>query len=248
MSKYVAVSAKIGKGCTLGYNVVILDGVQIGDNVYIGHNVVIHEGTKIGDRAFIDDGSILGRAPRLGLLSVTKASKGLPPLEIGSDCVISANVVLYAGTVLGKGVFVGDLAFIRERTILGNTITIGAQVGIQPKCRIGNGVRVQTGSRITAGSVLEDNVFIGAEVSTNNDNKMGAVTASEHKGPYIKRGARVGSNSTLLAGVVIGERAVVAAGSLVSRDVPDRKVVMGIPARVVREVSDDEFPPIGADA
>ncbi len=64
-----------------------------------------------------------------------------------------------------------------------------------------------------------------------------------YQGPHIKRGARIGSNSTLLPGVVIGEGAVVAAGAVVTRDVPDRKVVMGVPARVVRDVPEDELLP-----
>lgn len=83
MSRYIAETAEIGKGCTLGHNVVILDDVHIGDDVYIGHNVVIHEGTKIGDRSFVDDGCVLGRVPRSGATSRKKASKALPHLEMG---------------------------------------------------------------------------------------------------------------------------------------------------------------------
>ncbi len=83
MSNFIAETAKIGEGCTIGYNVVILDNVQVGDNVYIGHNVVIHEGTKIGNDTFVDDSSILGRVPRSGVLSRGKAATYLPPLEIG---------------------------------------------------------------------------------------------------------------------------------------------------------------------
>jgi UDP-3-O-[3-hydroxymyristoyl] glucosamine N-acyltransferase len=78
MSNFVAETAKLGRGCTIGHNVVILDRVQIGDNVYIGHNVVIHEDTKVGNGTFIDDGSILGRVPRSGALSRRKAPKDLP--------------------------------------------------------------------------------------------------------------------------------------------------------------------------
>jgi len=242
MSNFVAETARIGKECKLGYNVVILDDVRIGDNVYVGHNVVIHEGTKIGNNVYIDDGSILGRMPKSGASSWRKVQKELSPLEIGDDTVISVNAILYRGTRIGKQVLVGDLASVREQNEVGDRSIIGRLVMVEPRTKIGVGVVVQTGTHITGDAIIEDNVFFGDEVSTSNDNTM-ARGKPTYKGPHIKRGARIGSNSTLLPGVVIGEEAVVAAGALVSRDVPDRKIVMGVPARVVGDVPQDELLP-----
>lgn len=239
---YIAKTAKIGRGCIIGRNVIILDNVYIGSNSYIGHNVVIHEGTKIGKNAYIDDGSILGRMPRSGVSSTRKVRKKLPPLEIGNNCVISAQVILYAGTKIGNQVLVGDLASIRENNIIGDRVIVGRLVMIEPNTRIGNRVIIQTGTHITGDAVIEDDVFFGDEVSTSNDNYMGrGPKGYKFKGPYIKRGARIGSNATLLPGVVIGEEAEVAAGAVVTHDVPDRKVVMGVPARVVRDVREEEL-------
>ena len=76
--------------------------------------------------------------------------------------------------------------------------------------------------------------------STNNGNYMGRGTG-DYKGPHIKMGARIASNSTLLPYIVIGEQAVVAAGAVVTHDVPDKKLVMGVPARVIRDVPEDEL-------
>lgn len=241
MSGYIAETAKIGKNCTLGHNVTVLDNVQIGHNVYIGHNVVIHQETRIGDGSFVDDGSILGRMPRSGVLSRSKASKELPPLEIGNNCVISAHVILYRGTKLGGEVMIGDLASIREQNVIGDKTIIGRLVSIEPRTVIGQRVRTSTGTHLTGDMIIEDDVFMGNRISTTNSNEMGRGVAGRYKGPHIKRGARIGSNATLLPGVVIGEEAMVAAGAVVTRDVPARKVVMGVPARVVRDVPEDEL-------
>jgi len=241
VSAYVAESARIGKGCTLGHNVVILDDVQIGDEVYVGHNVVIHEGTRIGDGTFIDDACVLGRVPRSGAISRKKASKDLPPLEIGCNCVISALVILYRGTKIGNEVMIGDLVSIREQNVIGDKTIIARLISMEPRTVIGQRVRTAAVTYLTGDMIIEDDAFIGSHVSTTNDNKMGRGVAGAYKGPDIKRGARVGSNATLLPGVVIGEEAVVAAGALVSRDVPDRKIVMGVPAKVIRDVPEDEL-------
>jgi len=243
MGVHITKTAQIGKGCTIGHNVVILDDVQIGDNVYVGHNVIIHEGTKIGNGNFIDDGSILGRVPKSGASAQRKAPLILPPLEIGNDCIISTHAIVYAGTRIGNQVMVGDLASIRESNIIGDKVIVGRLVMIEPRTRIGNNTIIQTGTHITGDAIIEDEVFFGDEVSTSNDNRMGRGKGRVYKGPHIKRGARIGSNATLLPGVIIGEEAVVAAGAVVMRDVPDRRIVIGIPARVVRAVPEHELLP-----
>lgn len=247
MGTHIAKTAKIGKGCTMGHNLVILDNVQIGHNVYIGHNVVIHEGTRIGDNTFIDDGCILGRMPRSGAAARRKVQQALPPLKIGNDCVISAQAILYAGTKIGNQVMVGDLASIRESIVLGNKVIVGRLVMVEPHTKVGNNVVIQTGTHITGDAIIEDEVYFGDEVSTSNDNAMRRGPGI-YKGPHIKRGARIGSNSTLLPGVVIGEEALVAAGAVVTRDVPDRKIVMGVPAKPVRDVPESELLSLSKEA
>jgi UDP-2-acetamido-3-amino-2,3-dideoxy-glucuronate N-acetyltransferase len=241
MSNFIAETARIGKDCSMGQNVVILDNVHIGDNVYIGHNVVIHEDTKVGNGTFIDDGSILGRVPRSGALSRKKATKDLPPLEVGKDCVISAHVILYRGTKVGDEVMIGDFVSIREQNVIGDKSIIARLISTEPRTIIGKRVRTAAVTHLTSDMIIEDDAFIGSHISTTNDNKMGRGIAGVYKGPHIKRGARIGSNATLLPGVVIGEEAVVAAGAVVTRDVPARKIVMGVPAKVIRDVPKDEL-------
>ncbi len=219
-------------GYRTGQNVVIEEDVEIGQGTYLGHNVVVRAGTKIGNNVWVDDGSVLGRVPRSGSSSKRKVSHDFPPLEIGDDCVIGVNAILYQGTKIGNQVLVGDLASIREGNTVGNRSIIGRLVMVEPNTKIGNHVVVQTGSHITGDMTIEDEVFLGDEVSTANDNRMGE-GESVYIGPYIKHGARIGSNATLLPGIVIGQGAIVGAGSVVTKDVPPKSKVMGTRARMV---------------
>jgi acetyltransferase-like isoleucine patch superfamily enzyme len=103
-------------------------------------------------------------------------------------------------------------------------------------------VSIQTLVYLTADTVVEDDVFIGPGVVMTNDNAMGRHAAGEPlQGATLKRACRVGGGAVLTPGRVIGEEAFVAAGAVVIRDVGDREVVMGVPARVVRRVADDDL-------
>lgn len=237
---FIDKTAKIGQECVLGHNVVILEHVVIGDKAKIGNNVVIRPKTKIGNNSYIDDGTILGRTPRSGAFSKRKVGQ-VGSLEIGDNCVIGANTIVYAGTKIGNDVLIGDLASIRENINIGNNVIIGRLVMVEPHTKVGSSVKIQTGTHITGDATIEDFVFFGDEVSTSNDNTMGRSAAIDQKGFYAKKGARIGSNATILPGIVIGANAVIAAGSVVTRNIPDKKIVMGVPARIVRDVDDREI-------
>lgn len=225
----------IGAGCTFGENTVISPTAIIGNNVYIGHNTVIHENVKIGNNVYIDDGTVLGRKPRAGFSMQFKPSADLPPLVIGNDCVIGVHAIIYSGTTLGDKCMVGDLASIREKNTIGEKVVIGRLVMVEPNTKIGNRSRIQTGSHVTGNAIIEEDVFFGDEVSTTNDNTMGR-NPTDCRGPHVKKGVRIGSNATLLPGITIGEESIVAAGAVVTRDVPERTLVMGVPAKPVRNL------------
>ncbi|MCK4403271.1 MAG: N-acetyltransferase [Dehalococcoidia bacterium] len=228
----MADSAKVGRGCVFGKNIVIEENVQIGDNVYIGHNVVIHEGTRIGSNVHVDDCCIIGKLPKSGVSSTREIPEKLPPLKIGNGSIMGSNVILYRGSMIGNEVFIGDLASIREQNEIGDRVIIGRLVVMEPMTRIGQRVRIAAGTHLTSNMIIEDDVFMGTEVSSSNDNTMGRRPVV-YRGAHIKRGARIGSNSTLLPGVVVGVEAVVAAGTVVNRDVPDRKIIAGASPRII---------------
>jgi acetyltransferase-like isoleucine patch superfamily enzyme len=103
-------------------------------------------------------------------------------------------------------------------------------------------VSIQTLVYLTALSVVEDDVFIGPGVTTTNDDTMGRhERGASLAGPTLRRACRIGGGAVLTPGVEIGAEAFVAAGAVVTRDVASRAVVMGVPARVVRRVGDEDL-------
>jgi acetyltransferase-like isoleucine patch superfamily enzyme len=108
--------------------------------------------------------------------------------------------------------------------------------------RVGDRVRIQTGCYITGFSELEDDVFVGPGVTLTNDDAMGRHSPGQDlRGALLRRACRVGGGVVVVPGVEVGEEAFVAAGAVVTRDVAPRAVVMGVPARRVREVGDEDL-------
>ena len=224
-------------------NLVLGEGVEIGDDVEIGANVVIHDGTRIGAGCVIQDNVVLGKQPKLSKRSTSRAKEPLAPLEIGAGSAVCSGAVVYAGTVLGPDVIIGDQASVRERCTLGEGVVVGRGVCVENDVPIGAFTKIQSNSYITAYSELEEHVFIAPCVTTTNDNFMGRTEARHAliKGAVIRRGARVGGGVVILPGIEIGAEAFVAAGALVTRDVPAGKLVAGLPAQVWRDVPPEEM-------
>jgi UDP-2-acetamido-3-amino-2,3-dideoxy-glucuronate N-acetyltransferase len=144
--------------------------------------------------------------------------------------------------VLGDGTVVWDLAQVREHAQLGDECIVGRGAYVDADVRIGNRVKIQNSALIYAPAVLEDGVFIGPAVVLTNDtyprsvDEDGALKRGgdwEAKGVQVRSGASVGAHATVLAGVTIGRWALVAAGAVVTQDVPDHALVAGVPARRV---------------
>jgi UDP-2-acetamido-3-amino-2,3-dideoxy-glucuronate N-acetyltransferase len=243
MSIYISETARIGKNTELGKNVVILEQVTIGDDCLIGHNVVVHAGTQIGDGVRIDDNSVLGKEPLRSPRSIFKTKKNYEPAQIGDGCLIGAHVTVYCGVKLGNNNLIADLATIREDVEIGEFNIIGRNVTIENFCRIGSRNKLETNCYITAYSELGDYCFVAPCVATSNDNYMGRDPErfNHFKGVCIKDGGRIGVNATVLPGKVIGRNGTVAAGSVVSNDVEDEKIVLGNPAREFRKVPEKQL-------
>ena len=209
---------------------------------FVAETAIVYPGTVVGDDCKILDYAVVGKQPTLSPRSTAK-KEDLPPLELGAGTIVSTGAVVFAGTRIGERVIVGDQSCVRERCQIGDDVVVGRGSLVENDTTIGALTKIQAHAYITAYSTLEDNVFIAPCVATTNDNFMGR-TEKRHeliKGPTIRRGARVGGGAILLPAIEVGEEAFVGAGAVVIRDVPPRAVVVGSPARQIREVPDDEL-------
>jgi acetyltransferase-like isoleucine patch superfamily enzyme len=220
---------------------VIYGGVFVGSGSSIGAGAVIHAGTQIGERCLIEDGAVLGKRPRLREGSSAAGSTD-QPLELADEVTVCANAVVYAATTVGAGAILGDQTQVRERAVIGVRSVVGRGSTVDNDVLVGDGVLIQTLVYVTGGSVVEDGVFLGPGVTMTNDNSMGRhPPRAPLAGVTLRRGCRVGGGVVLTPGIEIGEEAFVAAGAVVTRDVGAREVVMGVPARVVRRVPDEDL-------
>lgn len=208
--------------------------IVLGDGVSVGDFAVVHGGTELGDRARVEDHVIVGQPERGYAVRQTYEGAGAPTI-VGPEVVLRAGAVLYAGVTVGPGTVIGHHTLLRSNVQVGRDTQIGHHLTVERGVQIGDRVRCSPGSHITSETQLADEVFLGAGIRTINDNglvwSLGGGEA-ELVPPRFERGCRVGSGSTLLGGVVIGERALVGAGSVVTHDVPAESVAYGNPAVV----------------
>jgi acetyltransferase-like isoleucine patch superfamily enzyme len=220
---------------------VIHEGARIGAGARIGSATVVHAGTQVGDGCVVEDQVVLGKRPRLRPGS-SAAAIAIEPLVIEADATVCCGAVVYAGARIGAAAIIGDQAQVREGATIGPRSVVGRGSAIEFGVQVGARVLIQTDVYVTAGAVVEDDVFLGPGVLTTNDDTMSRHPRGEPlRGPVFRRACRVGGGAVLVPGVEIGVEAFVAAGAVVTRDVGEREVVIGVPARVVRRVPDEDL-------
>lgn len=178
-------------------------------------NITLHGKVNLGAGTSVEDNVILGNR-----------EDGV--VTIGENSLIRSGTVIYSSVKTGRNFRTGHNVLIRENTEIGDDVLIGTNSVVDGNCTIGNNVSIQTNGYVTAYTIIEDDVFLGPCAVTTNDKYM--KVGAELKGPIIKKGAKIGANSTILPGITIGERAVVGAGAVVTKDVGNEEVVIGIPA------------------
>lgn len=243
MEHRISDTARVGRGTEIGYGSLIEDGAHIGEDCRIGHYVIIHRDVRIGDRVRVDDHAVIGKLPMRGAISVLKAEEELSPTELGDDGIVGTAAVIYRGAQIGRKVLIADMASVREHTSVGDLTIIGRGVTVENYCTVGRRCKLETECYLTAYSTVEDYAFIAPQVTTANDNFVGRTKErlKRFKGVTVKRGGRIGAGSVILPGKVIGEDALVAAGSVVTRDVPPRVIVKGSPAMIWRDVPPEQW-------
>jgi acetyltransferase-like isoleucine patch superfamily enzyme len=223
-----------------GPGLLVGQDVQIGRDVSFGAYVVIHDGTTIGDGCVIEDQAVLGKRPRLARSSSAKGQVGA--LRIAERVTVCCGAVVFAGASIGAEAIIGDQSFVRERSTVGAGSVIGRGSVVDNDVQIGQRVRVQTSVYLTAFTLVEDDVFVGPGATTTNDDTMSRHGAEMPlRGAILRRACRIGGGSVLTPGVEVGEEAFLAAGAVLTKDLPSRAVAIGVPARVVREVGEEDL-------
>ena len=209
---------------------------------YVHPSATVYPDTVLGPGVKVLEGAVVGKQPSLSPRS-TASREPLPPTVIGEGSIVSTGAIVFAGAAIGSRVILGDQSCIRERVTIGDDVVVGRGSLVENDTSIGAMTRIQADAYITAYSTLEEHVFIAPCVVTTNDNWMGRTDKrlGMVKGPTIRRGARIGGGAVLCPQIEIGEDAFVGAGAVVTRDVPPRVVVVGNPARILRDVPGDEL-------
>lgn len=198
----------------------------------VGHpGSLVYGNVAFGAGTRVEYPCIVGKPPR-------GAAEGEFATRVGADSVIRPFTTIYAGTTIGDRFQTGQGVSIREDNLIGDDVSIGTNAVLEHGNRIGDRVRIHTGCFLELVTV-EDDVFIAPNVVFADDPHPPCDRYEECvRGAVVKQGARIGSNSTILPGVVIGSRALIGAGSVVVADVPDGMVVVGSPAKVVKRVDE----------
>ncbi len=178
---------------------------------------------EIGENSKIDDYTQIG----------VKYRNNSQPPKIGKNAIIRAWSIIYDDVVIGDNFITGHFVLIREHTEIGDNVLIGTLSVIDGYCKIGSNTKIQTGVYIPRNTVIGRNVFIGPNAVLLNDKYplrvRDEITLS---GPVIEDNVTIGGNSTLLPGIRIGEGAFIAAGSVVTKDIPPWCLAVGVPAKI----------------
>jgi acetyltransferase-like isoleucine patch superfamily enzyme len=203
---------------------------------------IVYEGTVLGEGVLVLEGAVVGKQPTLSPRSTAKREP-LAPTTIGDGTIVSTGAIVFAGSQIGARVILGDQSCVRERVEIGDDVVLGRGSFVENDTTIGAMTKIQADAYITAYSTLEEHVFIAPCVVTTNDNWMGRTEKrfGNVKGPTIRRGARIGGGAILCPAIEIGEEAFVGAGAVVTKDVSARAVMVGNPARRLRDVPDEEL-------
>jgi len=235
--KAIVESDQIGNDVTIMENVIIRKGVTIGNKVIIHPNVIIESGCQICEGTEIFPGTHIGKIPK-GAGATARPITFNKNIVIGENCSIGPNAVIYYDVEIGNNTLIGDGASLREKVKIGNYCIISRYVTINYNSSIGNNTKIMDLTHITGNCFVGDHVFISIHVSTVNDNVVVNREYEEDKitGPIFQDNCTIGAGAIILPGVTISKGSMVGAGSVVTKNVEENVLVMGIPAKKIRNL------------
>jgi acetyltransferase-like isoleucine patch superfamily enzyme len=209
-----------------------MDGELEGDAIVLGNSV-------IGSRTLIGQGCIIGYPVRKTLKAVLSDSKlkkvdlrvydeRSSGSQIGKNVIIRSGAIVYERATLADDVETGHHILVREDSKIGSGTRIGTNTVIDGSVEVGRNVNIQSGVYIPPGTIIEDDVFLGPYALVTNDLYPPSPKVT---GVTLRKRAAIGAGSVLIAGITVGESAIVAGGSIVTRNVAPNTVVKGCPAK-----------------
>ena len=236
----------IGENCTIGKNVT-LENVKIGDNCQIGNNVFL-KSVSIGNNCVIQNNSIIGYDTLSGhYYDQNQIKKYFTNSDhriiIGNNVLIRSGVTIYMDVNIGHNCWINHNAIIREQVSISDDSTIGSNTICENNVSIGKRCAIHNNTMICAETLIESFVFIGPGVSFTNNSPIGHLrdVPSTIRGAKLRLGCAIGGGATICPGVEIGHEAIIAAGAIVTKDIPPRIIVAGNPAKKIRDVDQQSF-------
>jgi acetyltransferase-like isoleucine patch superfamily enzyme len=202
---------------------IVAPSAKIGIGVEIGPFTIVHSNVTIGNRTKIGAYCELGLPTSLGNGS---------PLVIGDDALIRSHSIFYESSIFGSNLITGHRVTVREHTIAGDGFQIGTLSEIQGDCVIGNYVRFQSSVFVGKKTRIGNFVWVLPYAVLTNDPTP---PSNDLMGCVIEDYAVISAKAVILPGVIVGKNSLVAAQACVSKDVPENRVVAGVPARITGE-------------
>lgn len=214
---------------------------RIGENTVIHHSVISYGACCVGEKSLILENVVLGYPTAQYLVDVRDHNRFIYEFtyqgtRLSDNSIIRAGSTIYMNVQIGKNFRTGHNVLIRENTTIGEHVIVGTATVMDSDVTLGSFVSIQSQVYISTGCTIEDKVFMGPNCVLLNDKypiRKGDLTPAR-----ICKGASIGGNCTILPGVTVGEGALVAAGTIVTKDVPPWHLAMGTPASFT-ELDDD---------
>ncbi len=203
-------------------------------------NYKIYKNVKLGKNVIIEDFAVVGKPPK-------GKEDGELETVIGDNSIIRSGSVIYAGTKTGKNFQTGDNASIGPFCVFGDYVSVGTNSVVLEGCQFSGNVRIHALVFIAEHTEVEENSWIGPGVKTANNPYPKALNeeCAKHKeisekegAPKIGKYVRIGANATICPFVKIGDYTIIGAGSVVTKEVSSKAVVVGNPAKIIKYIDD----------
>ena len=243
------VKINLGTECDVSENAIFYGNIKIGNNCKIGDNVIL-KSVSIGDNCKIEDNSLIGYGTITGHFRDQKSNREYKDTKndkykimIGNNVLIRTGVTIYFGANIGKNCWINHNAIIREQTRIDDDTSIGSNTIVENNVLIGKKCVIHNHTQICDGTIIESCVFVGPNVTFTNNSPIGHLRdlPDTVQLTNLRFGCAIGAGATICPGIEIGQEATVAAGAVVTKDVASRIIVVGNPARKIKDVDSKSF-------